>query len=32
MVDDDYTDKEDAVVDDEAIKFNNRDEDDNEHY
>jgi hypothetical protein len=29
MVDDDYTDKEDAVVDEEeAIKFNNRDHDD----
>jgi hypothetical protein len=28
MVDDNYTDKVDAVVDEEAIKFNNRDHDD----
>ena len=28
MVDDDYTDKEDVVVDKEAIEFNNRDDED----
>jgi hypothetical protein len=30
MVNDDYTNKEDAVVDKEAIKFNNRDTNDND--
>ena len=30
MVDDDYTGKEDAVVDKEAINFNNQDGDDND--
>ena len=30
MVDDDYTDKEDAVVDEEAIEFGNQDKDDDD--
>ena len=31
MVDDDYTAKEDAVVDNEAFKFNNKDDNDNDN-